>query len=172
MNRAEINEMLKISYANSLPVRMTDAYVEVIEKVEKIVSMSWFVTCTFPESLHPEQADKAFKHWLVTPNRELFGRRYGNHGDGISWLRAQENQNRGALHYHALAGSHPNKQGHDLSVLRRMNFVDTWHEETGGTARIYPYDASIGVKRYLMKYVVKEGELDIFIAPSLQGRLS
>jgi hypothetical protein len=172
VTRTEINAMLAISFAKSSTSRITDGYVEVIETIEKLVPLSWFITTTFPESKHPEQADRLFKRWLVSANRELYGRRYSNHGDGITFIRAQENQKNGNLHYHALAGSHPNKEGHTLSVLRRMKFVDSWHEETGGIARIYPYDASRGIRQYIMKYVAKEGELDIYLPPSIQSRLN
>jgi len=172
VTRTELNDMLRISNEKSKVNLMTEGYVQVIETIEALVKLSWFVTVTFPESKHPEQADRIWKRWLVTPNRELFGRRYSNHGDGITFIRAQENQKNGHIHYHALCGSHTNKQGHDLSVLRRMNFVDTWHEETGGMARIYPYDASRGIKQYIMKYVAKEGELDIYLPSSVLSRLN
>jgi hypothetical protein len=172
VNRTEINQMLAASFAKSSISLMTEGYVQVIETIETLVKLDWFVTNTFPESKHPEQADRLFKRWLVTANRELYGRRYSNHGDGITWIRAQENQKNGHIHYHALCGGHPNKEGHDLSVLRRMNFVDSWHKETGGIARVYPYDASRGIRQYIMKYVAKEGELDIYLPPSVLSRLN
>lgn len=122
----------------------------------------WFGHFTFAEPLHPEQASKRWNRWLVPVNRELYGRRYGKHGQGALWVRAQENQRREAIHYHAFLGN-------GVSRLRRLSWMDKWTEIAGGYCRIWPYDGEQGAKEYITKYQLKEGEIELYVPPSLLG---
>jgi len=115
----------------------------------------WFCTFTFRgESVHPEKADKAFRHFVNIINRTLYGSRWFEHGDGIRWLRALEIQRRGVIHYHALLGDHK------LHDLRRLTYMDKW-DEIAGFARIEAIRSSVAVMRYVSKYVLKDGEIEL-----------
>jgi hypothetical protein len=44
--------------------------------------------------------------------------------------------------------------------LRRLTWMDRWHE-LAGYARIEPIESTAAVARYVSKYVVKGGEIDL-----------
>jgi hypothetical protein len=112
----------------------------------------WFCTFTFRDMVHPESANKRFHLFVSKINRELYGQRWFKKGKGVLWVRALEYQRRGVIHYHALfAGVHD---------LRRLTWMDTWNE-LAGFARIEAIRDTMAVRRYVSKYVVKGGELDL-----------
>jgi hypothetical protein len=123
----------------------------------------WFGHFTFAEPLHPEQANKRWLRFVRQVNRKLHGNRHYKHDKGITWVRGQENQKREAIHYHGFFGNGVRK-------LRRMDFVDIWHDVCDGICRIYAYDGRMNAKDYITKYVVKEGEIDVFIPKSLTDK--
>ena len=123
----------------------------------------WFGHFTFAEPLHPEQANKRWLRFVRQINRKLHGNRHYKHDKGITWVRGQENQKREAIHYHGFFGNGVRK-------LRRMDFVDIWHDVCDGICRIYAYDGRMNAKDYITKYVVKEGEIDVFIPKSLTDK--
>lgn len=51
-----------------------------------------------------------------------------------------------------------------------MDFVDIWHDMSDGICRIYSYDGRMNAKDYVTKYVVKEGEIDVYIPKSLTDK--
>lgn len=76
-----------------------------------------------------------------------------------------EYQRRGVLHYHTL-------QGGGVSKLRRKSWERRWLDEFGGGfASIFPYDRNQGAVKYVSKYAVKGGEIDIFLPPDLEQLL-
>lgn len=95
-------------------------------------SWDWFVTLTFKEPPHPEQADKLFRVLVSKINRKLYGVRWAKHRKGVRWVRATELHRRGAIHFHVLMG------GDGLSTERRLFWMDVWHGLGGavGFARI------------------------------------
>ena len=116
----------------------------------------WYCTLTFREEVHPEQADKIFKRWIRQINQKVYSRSYYKHpGRGIKWVRAQEDQKRGVLHYHALLADDK-----DLNVqLLRKDQEAIWNG-LAGFATIYPITYSLqAVTSYVSKYVTKEGEI-------------
>jgi hypothetical protein len=147
---------------------ISQAWVDFIGNIEDLYGhFEWFGHFTFAEPLHPEQADKRWRRFVRVINRKLYGRRYGDHGDGITWVRGQENQRRDAIHYHAFFGNGVHK-------LRRMDFVDIWNQEeiAGGICRIWPYDGRLNAKSYVLKYQLKGGEIDVYVPSRLTDRLS
>ena len=135
--------------------RAAQGYAEFLE----VPAWGWqeYVTLTFKEEIHPEQADKYFKRWIRQINEINFGTHYRKHGYGITWARGLEFQRRGVIHFHALLSG----LSKDFSRFLAMYL---W-EKTGdncGIARIYPYVQ--GACPYLAKYVGKGGEIDIFIS--------
>ena|SRR6516162_3775841 len=112
----------------------------------------WFATFTFRDPVHPEAADKRFRVLVSECNRALYGPRWHKHGQGIRWMRALEYQKRDVIHYHALMAG--------VKDLRRLTWMDRWYE-LSGIARIEKIDAADAVVRYVSKYVVKDGEIDL-----------
>jgi len=120
----------------------------------------WFATFTFEEYVHPERADKLFRLLVSQGNRTLYGPRWHRRDQGITWVRGLEYQRRQVIHYHAILKG--------VRGLRRMDWVDWWYERAG-IARIYPVRVQEAVLRYVSKYVVKGGEIDLG-GPGLEPR--
>jgi len=113
----------------------------------------WLGTFTFREGrVHAEAADKLFRVFISKANRVKYGRRWHKKGLGISWVRGLERQRRGTLHYHALLSG--------VGELRRLTYMDLWNE-LAGFAKIEPPRSRADVVRYVSKYVVKGGEIDL-----------
>jgi hypothetical protein len=112
----------------------------------------WFCTFTFRDMVHPESAEKRFRPFVSKINRELYGPRWFKKGKGILWVRALEFQRRGVIHYHAMFAG--------VQDLRRLTWMDIWNE-LAGFARIEAIRDTTAVRRYVSKYVVKGGELDL-----------
>jgi len=126
----------------------------------------WYVTLTFKESRHPESADKAFFRWIRHINESLYGRRYRERKKGVTWIKAIEYQRREVIHFHCLVGSP------ELYKLRRLDFMKLWESDCmntqeiiNGYARINGFDPSRGAVSYLSKYVLKDGEIDVYVSP-------
>jgi hypothetical protein len=81
--------------------RLADNWVEFITNLE---DWEWFCHFTFKEPVHPEQANKRYLRFIRDLNRHLFGRKYGDYGQGVSWVRALEWQKRDVVHFHCLIG--------------------------------------------------------------------
>lgn len=146
-----------------IPVTLNDAWVQFIEKYEPYF---WYLTLTFRDYVSQNRVEKQFYRLVRIINETLYGKRYRERGKGVHWVYAIERQKRGVLHIHALIGG-------DVWKLRRLTFMDVWEKgytwpggrkfQGNGFARIEKYDSSLGAKHYLSKYVVKGGELDVFI---------
>jgi len=133
----------------------------------------WYVTLTFKEPRHPEACNKAFSRWIRHINQCLYGRRYREKQKGVTWIKAIEYQKREVIHFHCLVGSP------ELYKLKRLKFMKVWEsgcrntqEIINGYARISKYDHSRGAINYCSKYVLKGGELDLFVAPDQWHLLS
>lgn len=114
---------------------------------------SWTATFTFRDAMvHPERADKLFRVFVSKANRQLFGPRWAKKRVGISWARGLEFQRRGTAHYHALLSN--------VGELRRLTYMDLW-SDLAGYARIERPRERHDVVRYISKYVVKGGEIDL-----------
>jgi hypothetical protein len=127
---------------------LRDAWIALLGRWE----WEWFCTFTFRDMVHPEAADKRFRVLISQANRVLYGHRWHKKGAGLRWVRALEYQKRDVIHYHALLAG--------VQDLRRLFWMDRWHE-LAGYARIEPIDSAAAVARYVSKYVVKGGEIDM-----------
>jgi hypothetical protein len=112
----------------------------------------WFGTFTFRAEVHPEAADKRFRVLCSKINRELYGPRWYKKRAGVPWVRALEYQRRGVIHYHALFAG--------VQDLRRFSWMEEW-DRLAGFARIEPIRMADAVQRYVSKYVIKGGEIDL-----------
>jgi len=122
----------------------------------------WFATLTFRDIVHPEAADKSFRYFTSKLNRQLYGPRWFKkaHG-GIPWVRALEYQRRGVIHFHALFA--------DVEGVRRLSWMDEWNE-IAGFARIEAINDKWAVRRYITKYVLKDGNIELGGALSKSAR--
>ncbi len=128
--------------------QLAEAWVAFLSRWE----WEWFATFTFRDITHPESADKRFRVLISKGNRELYGPRWHKKNIGIQWVRAMEMQKRGVLHFHALLNNVQN--------LHRLEYMEIWNE-MAGYARIMPVISDVAVRRYVSKYVIKGGEIDL-----------
>ncbi len=121
----------------------------------------WFCTFTFVAPIHPEAADKAFRHFGNVLNRHIYGKRWRSRPPfGTRWIRATEWQKREVIHFHALFSGIQ-----DHSPYFAQKFEKVWLEQMEcGYARI---DLLRGdqqaAKAYCTKYITKDGEIDFSI---------
>ena len=153
----------KLPSAGSIIIELQEGWVEFIKRYEPF---TWYVTLTFKEPKHPESADKAFFRWIRHINECLYGRRYREKKKGVTWIKCMEYQKRDVIHFHCLIGD-PH-----LYKLKRLDYMKAWEydcyrskELVNGFARIFKYDAARGAVNYCSKYVLKGGEIDIYISP-------
>jgi hypothetical protein len=145
----------------SSPTELHRAWINFLHKYP----WCWFATLTFKNEIHPEQANRRFYRYIRKINKTLFGNRYYEKGLGIMWTKAIEYQKRGVIHFHALLGPE------DLNSLNHFDYMELWHTEGNGFARIYPYSPE-KAEWYVTKYVVKGGEIDLDFPPSYKDRES
>lgn len=144
---------------------MNQAWIDFINTLEQRYGVfEWFGHFTFAVPLHPEQANKRWLRFVRLINRKLYGNRHYKHGEGVTWIRGQEDQRREAIHFHGFFGNGVHK-------LRRLDFMDIWNDVAGGYCRIWPYDGRTNAKEYVVKYVTKAGQIDVYVPPSLTNRL-
>lgn len=117
-----------------------------------------FVNQTFKDHVHPERADKLHRVFIRRVNELLYGRRFREKNLGIYHVRALELQRRGVIHYHSLfrvpVGPVPWRQSIE-AIWQDLDVVN-------GFCRVYPVTDRLGVARYVSKYVVKGGEIDVY----------
>lgn len=105
----------------------------------------WFGTFTFASPVHPEQADKRWRRW-VSAIQHNGGRTTRS---PVVWVRGNEQQERGVLHYHALLGR--------VEGVGLFGAVRLWEGLAGGWAKIEPYNNAFGGTFYL----AKEGDVEL-----------
>ena len=153
----------KLPLTGFIKIDLKEGWVEFIKRYEPY---TWYVTLTFAEPKHPEAAHKAFKRWIRHINESLYNRRYREREKGVTYFKCMEYQKRDVIHFHCLIGD-PN-----LYKLKRLDFMKAWecgcygtNELVNGYARIDKYNASRGAVNYCSKYVLKGGEIDVYISP-------
>jgi len=159
----KLDTIQKLPSSGFIKVDLKDAWVHFIKRYEPF---TWYVTLTFKEPRHPESADKAFFRWIRHINESLYGRRYREKKKGVTYIKCMEYQKRDCVHFHCLIGD-PH-----LYRLKRLDFMKAWEtdcyrskELVNGYARIDKYNAARGAVSYCSKYVLKGGEIDIYISP-------
>ena len=112
----------------------------------------WFCTFTFRDPADPKRpnwtkpgwnyAHTALRRWNDAMMTSMFPH------SAPYWIAMMEYQHwRGVPHWHLLVGGTQDE--------RRMDWVDWWFREYG-IARILPYQAELGARFYLAKYLTKE----------------
>jgi len=159
----KLDPVQKLPSSGFVKVDLKEAWINFIKRYEPF---NWYVTLTFKEPKHPESADKAFFRWIRHINECIYGRRYREKKKGVTWIKCMEYQKRDVIHFHCLIGD-PH-----LYKLKRFNFMNAWKtdcyrskELVNGFATIFKYDATRGAVNYCSKYVLKGGEIDLYISP-------
>jgi len=159
----KLNTVQKLLSTGFIKVDLKDEWINFIKRFEPFYL---YVTLTFKDPKHPESADKAFFRWIRYINECLYGRRYREKKKGVTWIKCMEYQKRDVIHFHCLIGD-PHL---DKSMI--WDFMKAWEtdchrskELVNGYARIYEYNAARGAVNYCSKYVLKGGEIDIYISP-------
>lgn len=142
---------------------LVDAWVTFLLRYQ----FEWFITFTFRDAVGPEKADRSFRRWIHRLNTHLHGRFYWKRFDNeVYWVRATEFQRRGVVHFHALvADTNPlnerfgfNRDKDDIAGL--LYWQELWFAHAG-ICRIEKIRVDEFVSRYVSKYVVKDGEIDV-----------
>lgn len=129
-----------------------------------VCKWQWFMHFTFKPSLttkhggvHPERADKAFRYFISSLNRDLYGPNWSrNRVGGVVWARGQEWHKDGRIHFHAVAAA----VNGDLNKLAmRWRWMQFWDAQFG-ICRITPPESQQNCLDYITKYVAKGGEVD------------
>ncbi|MHB8425144.1 MAG: rolling circle replication-associated protein [Gammaproteobacteria bacterium] len=130
-----------------------DGWIELCSRYQ----WDWFCTMTFADAVHPERAFKTWRYWVSQLNRDLFGRHWqGTEHGGVYWVRGSEYQRRGVLHYHALMSA-----VNDLDALTyRWYWKNLWND-LAGFAMIDKIKDEVAAMKYVTKYVVKGGDIDV-----------
>jgi len=159
----KLDTVQKLPSSGFIKVDLKEAWAEFIKRFEPY---TWFVTLTFKEARHPESADKAFKRWIRFINECLYGRRYRDKKKGVTWIKCMEYQKRDVIHFHCLLADPY------LYQLKRMTFEQAWEQDCqgkegliNGYAKVKLYDARGGAVNYCSKYVMKGGEIDLYVSP-------
>ncbi|MCB1561415.1 MAG: hypothetical protein KDI75_10035, partial [Xanthomonadales bacterium] len=120
--------------------------------------------CGRTGGMHPEAADKAFRFWVSSVNRDLYGRTWGKRWHrGLMWARGQEFHKDGRIHFHAVISS----ASDDLYRLGRWS---DWHAlwlREFGVNKLERPESQSDIAGYVSKYVAKGGEVDF--SPNFQA---
>jgi len=147
------------------PYKLTPIQTAWVEFARKFEPYDIFVTLTFKEGVHPEQATKRYYRFIRKINERLFGRNYRRRGKGVVWIRALEWQRRGVLHFHSIIGN-------GAWRLLRIGVTELWENDKkyklsrngdNGKAWVERYDSVKDGAQYLAKYLTKERQGDIEI---------
>jgi len=131
--------------------------------LDGITDWEWYATLTFRDPADPARPDwtrigwKAAQTALNRFHHDLVMESDAN----PSWVAVMEMQRRGVPHWHMLVANVPDQ--------RRMDWVDWWWDNFG-IARILPYQAELGARYYLGKYLMK-GQADIQFSPAVHASL-
>lgn len=107
--------------------------------------------------MHAEAADKSFRFFVSSINRELYGANWGKRWHrGIQWARGQEFHRDGRLHFHAVAAA---PDGDLNRLMSRYRWHEFWYREFGRNRLEAPRSLA-DVAGYVSKYVTKGGEVD------------
>lgn len=147
-----------------LPVRQRDLVASGYADLLTRVPWQMFATLTFrPDrggrtgGMHPESAAKAFRFFVSSINRELYGREWGRRWHyGIQWATGQEFHKDGRLHLHAVLAA-------PTGDLYRLIRFDSWHtfwRKEFGNNRLERPRSQRDAAGYIAKYVAKDGEVD------------
>ena len=103
-----------------------------------------------------------YRKWVRKLNERIYGKRYRKKHVGLIHCWVLEKQKRGAYHIHSLVRGIP-------PWYNRVNNAKGWESQhpNNGNAYIQQYDPNLGARGYLIKYLIKESDLNIEIPKRL-----
>lgn len=108
--------------------------------------------------VHPEAAHKAFRFFVSSINRELYGREWGRRWHrGCQWAVGEELHKDGRLHLHSVISA-------PTGDLYRLISYRAWHEfwrREFGNNRLEAPRSQSDVCGYVSKYVAKDGNVTL-----------
>ena len=119
----------------------------------------YFITLTFKDDIHPEQAEKYYRRWIRKINEEVYGKRYRRYHKSITWVKVSDYQRRAVIHFHALFSGLPK----DWDKFRVMYLWENMGDKCG-FARIFPFKKKACA--YISKTYLKGQELDVWVRVS------
>lgn len=129
-----------------------------------MAAWEWYATLTFRDPTDPRFPGWTKIGWKSAHNAlQSFNNALVMELDYTNpiWVACMELQQRGVPHWHMLVTN--------IDDQRRMSWVDWWFDHYG-IARILPYQAELGARYYLGKYLTKEVG-DIKFSPALSAQL-
>ena len=148
-------------HQNSIRERVSQAFGNWLDGM---AAWDWYATLTFRDPQDPRFPGWSQVGWKSAQNAlNRFNTALVMELDYINpaWVACMELQRRGVPHWHLLVGL--------VGDQRRMSWVDWWYDHYG-IARILPYQAELGARYYLGKYLTKE-IADIRFSPLLKAKL-
>lgn len=104
--------------------------------------------------------------WIRRLNEAIYGRRFREQGLGVDNAYGMEFQKRGVIHLHAVLRGIPE------TVSMTEWAVKWYHQHPNiGYATIKPYDPALGAVGYLGKYIVKGGQVDLWLSKNTLARV-
>lgn len=108
--------------------------------------------------VHPEAAHKAFRFFVSTLNRDLYGRDWGRRWHrGCQWAVGEEFHKDGRLHLHSVISAPTG------DLYRLVSFRDLWQRwfKEFGVNRMEAPRSQGDVVGYVAKYVAKDGNVTL-----------
>lgn len=129
---------------------------ELVGFVTNLADWKAFITLTFKEEKAPDVAKSLFQWFVRTNNAHAFGEHYTRKvgHSYFSYVVGAEYQQRGVLHFHVL-------------VDKPLDFTfvhSTWGKRCGFVWIDTKFKDKGAVVKYVCKYVVKGGEIDVYKA--------
>lgn len=88
-------------------VESNGQFIDAWESLLKRYVWSLYGHLTFRGLPTERRASDVFRKWIHNLNRHLYGQHYWKNHSGLLWVRGEEVQRRGAVHYHVLVGHGP-----------------------------------------------------------------
>lgn len=156
----------------SEPVNLRQAWAEYIIGLPNVTGspFEYWGTLTYKDHAeiprgHVEDiVARRFRYFTGELNKRIYGKRFIRYGKGV-WGAVATEKLLDYPHHHFIMG------GDGLRMnLRRLDLMDIWEEAFGGWARVQDYKGQAGA-RYIVKYVGKGGQVDVFAGTALRDRL-
>lgn len=125
-------------------------------------SRDWqlFITHTFTESVHPEQAEKVLVKFFHRQNVHYYGRKYAKAQTCLLWVSGLERTKLGVIHFHSIVSNVPTDYRFDIAQ-KHWDAVGT----STGFIKVERVRALNDVLYYVTKYAVKGGE--VILSPNI-----
>ena len=125
--------------------------------LEKCAS-DWSNKISYNKSSQERFARAQYLVWLRKLNEAVYGRRFREQKLGIDNAYGMEFQKRGVIHIHAIMKGIPKE-------VSMYEWAKKWwgQHSNNGYATIEPYNPQLGAVGYLGKYIVKGGQVDLWL---------